>query len=312
MKTVIKSAALGLALSMSFGAAWAEYPDAPVSFVNPFPPGDLEDIIGRFFAEDFQEEYDVPTALVNKPGGGAGPFPGAIEVSMAPADGSMIGIFVMDVPLVGPQLGIPELAPNPFEPVGIFGTYPFVVATHKDAPFNSVEELAAYSKDNRVVVGHFGPELTPTQLTFAMAKENGIEIAADSAYDGIDCGVFAARDANVFNTTLPLVLPCLDDIKVLVSFTEKRIPLVDYAPAIGELSPNLAMGLWAGLFVHKDTPEDVRAAIEAVAQKTAASERAQNVANETGAFVYWKGAKEAQEQIDQDLKVMGYMADLLQ
>lgn len=66
-------------------ALLAEYPERPVSFVVPWPPGDLEDVITRFIAEDFQAEYGVPTGVINRPGGGGGPFPGAIEVANAPA-----------------------------------------------------------------------------------------------------------------------------------------------------------------------------------------------------------------------------------
>ena len=86
----------------------------------PFPPGDLEDVLTRIIAEEFQKKYGVAAAVVNKPGGGGGPFPGAAGVARAKADGSTVGSFVIGVPIVGPQVGIPELNPNPFEPVGHF------------------------------------------------------------------------------------------------------------------------------------------------------------------------------------------------
>ena len=113
------------ATAMAVTAMWAapaqaEYPEKPVSFVIPFPPGDLEDVLTRMIAEDFQKEYGVPAAVVNKPGGGGGPFPGAVEVAKAPADGSTVGSFVIGVPVVGPLIGIPELNPDPFDPLGIF------------------------------------------------------------------------------------------------------------------------------------------------------------------------------------------------
>ncbi len=65
------------ALSLCAGAALAEYPEKPVEFIVPWPPGDLEDVLTRMIAEDFQAEYGVPAAVVNKPGGGGGPFPGS-------------------------------------------------------------------------------------------------------------------------------------------------------------------------------------------------------------------------------------------
>lgn len=86
--------------------AQAEYPEKPVKFIVPFPPGDLEDILTRMIVDKFQETYRVPTALVNKPGGGGGPFPGAASVATEKADGYTIGSFVIDIPLVVPHVGI--------------------------------------------------------------------------------------------------------------------------------------------------------------------------------------------------------------
>ncbi|HBS50245.1 MAG TPA: transporter, partial [Rhodobacteraceae bacterium] len=298
------------ALALSAGAALAEYPEKPVNFIVPWPPGDLEDVLTRLIAEDFQEEYGVAAAVVNKPGGG--PFPGAIEVANAPADGYTIGSFVIGVPVVGHQIDIPPLTPAKFDPVGIFLTYPFVIATSADAPYSSMEELAAYAQENEVALGHFGDVLTPTQVTKAYAANNGFEWGSDAAFDALDCNTLASGDAVVINTTLQLILPCLDDVKVLVSITDERIPLVPDAPTIGELDETLNIALWNGLFVHKDTPQDVRDKIAAVAKETVMSERAQKVAEETGALVYWQGADEAAARIEANIETVARIGELLE
>ncbi|MGI9499287.1 MAG: tripartite tricarboxylate transporter substrate binding protein, partial [Geminicoccaceae bacterium] len=92
--------ATALALLSPLSAAAEGYPEKPVNFIVPWPPGDLEDVLTRMIAEDFQAKYDVPAAVVNKPGGGGGPFPGAIEVANAPADGYTIGSFVIGIPVL--------------------------------------------------------------------------------------------------------------------------------------------------------------------------------------------------------------------
>ena len=281
--------------------AMAEYPDKPVTFLIPFPPGDLEDVLTRMIAEDFQKEYGTPAAVVNKPGGGGGPFPGAVEVANAPADGSMIGSFVIGVPVVGPKIGIPELSPDPFDPLGIFLTYPFVIASSKSAPFSTMEELAEHAKSNKVALGHFGPPLVPTQVTLALAKKMGFSYASDAAFDALDCNTLASGDVDVMNTTIQLVLPCLDKVNILASVTGDRISLAPDARTVGEIVPELKVALWNGLFVHKDTPQDVRDKIIAVAKKTVMSDRAQQVAKDTGAGVYWQGAEDAKAQIKSDI-----------
>ncbi len=310
MKTFVTAVA---AATLAFaGAAVAEYPEKPVSFIVPWPPGDLEDVLTRMIAEDFQAAYGVAAAVVNKPGGGGGPFPGAIEVATAPADGYVIGSFVPAVSVIGHTIGIPELAPEKFDPVGIFLTYPFVIAAGGNAPYSSMEELAAHAKENDVVLGHFGDVLTPTQVTKALAKSMDFEWAADAAFDALDCNTLASGDADVINTTLQLILPCLDQVKVLVSITGERISKVPDTPAIGEVNAALDIALWNGLFVHKDTPADVREKIAAVASKTVMSERAQKVAAETGALVYWQDAAASAEVIEADKATLVTIGGMLE
>ncbi|MEZ5811741.1 MAG: tripartite tricarboxylate transporter substrate binding protein [Rhizobiaceae bacterium] len=311
-----KSIALALAAAISValpgaGTALAEYPEKPVQFIVPWPPGDLEDVLTRMIAEDFQAEYGQAAAVVNKPGGGGGPFPGAVEVATAPADGYMVGSFVIGVPVVGPTIGIPELNPDPFDPVGIFLTYPFVIVASKDAPYKSMKELAEYAKSNDVVLGHFGAPLAPTQVTLALAKNLGFSYASDAAYDALDCNTLASGDVDVMNTTIQLVMPCLDQVQVLASVTEERIPTAPDAPTVREVDETLDIALWNGLFVHKDTPADVREKIAAVAMKTITSDRAKKFAEETGAQIYWKDADASKAQIAKDIETTAKISEIL-
>jgi tripartite-type tricarboxylate transporter receptor subunit TctC len=311
---MLKRIIVGIAVLASFVplASFAEYPEKPVEFVVPWPPGDAEDVLTRMIAEDFQNKYGVPAAVVNKPGGGGGPFPGAIEVAKAPADGYTVGSFILAVPIIGPNIGIPELSPNPFEPLGAFLTYPFVIASGKNAPYASIDELAEYAKNNDVALGHFGAPLIPTKVTFALAKEKGFSFAADAAFDALDCNTLASGDVDVINTTLQLVLPCLDNINVLASIGETRIGLTPDTPTVGELNSNLTLSLWNGLFVHRDTPADVRDKIISVAQETMASDRAKDFMAKTGALVYWQNAEDTNARIARDTETLGKINAMLE
>lgn len=314
MKSLTRSAAaaiVGLGGLLGATAAIAEYPEGPVSFVVPWPPGDLEDVLTRMIAEDFQNEYDVPAAVVNKPGGGGGPFPGAVEVATAPADGYTVGSFIIAIPVVGPFIGIPELSPDPFEPLGAFLTYPFVIVAGGDAPYDDMEGLAAHAQANEVVLGHFGAPLIPTKVTFALAQSMGFSFASEAAFDMLDCNSLASGDVDVMNTTLQLILPCLDNVKVLASVGESRIALTPDTPTVAELAPELNISLWNGLFVHKDTPQDARDKIIAVAQATIASERAQKIAADTGALVYWQDADATTARIGSDIETFDRIEAML-
>lgn len=302
---------LFMGLSLIAYSAQADYPEKPVSFVVPWPPGDLEDILTRMIADEFQAEYGVPAAVVNKPGGGGGPFPGAVEVANAPADGYMVGSFIIAVPVIGPNVGIPELNPNPFEPIGNFLTYPFVIAAGGDAPYDDMQGLAEYARNNDVALGHFGAPLIPTRVTLAMAAKMGFEYASDAAFDALDCNTLASGDADVINTTLQLVLPCLDSIKILASITGDRISKTPDTPTVAEIVPELDIALWNGLFVHKDTPEDAREKIRSVAMRVMQSDKARKLSQETGALIYWQDVDEAYQQIEQDIDSVDRISQIL-
>jgi tripartite-type tricarboxylate transporter receptor subunit TctC len=312
MKKIISAVFLSTSVLLSAGAAMSEYPEKPVNFIVPWPPGDLEDVLTRMIAEDFQAKYDVAAAVVNKPGGGGGPFPGAIDVATADADGYTIGSFVIAVPAIGHNIGIPELAPEKFDPLGIFLTYPFVLAAAKDAPYSTIQELAEHAKSNKLALGHFGAPLPPTRATLAFAKNAGFEWGSEAAFDALDCNTLASGDADVINTTLQLVMPCLDDVTILATITDQRIAIVPDVPTLGEIDPTLNLALWNGLFVRKETPADVRQKIIDVAKATVMSDRAQEVAKNTGALIYWQDADAAAERIVADRATLGKIGEILQ
>ena len=71
MKKVV-SVAFALLASVSFtGVAMAEYPERPISIIEPWPPGDVDDQLLRVIAEQFTIETGVPAKVVNRHGGGA-------------------------------------------------------------------------------------------------------------------------------------------------------------------------------------------------------------------------------------------------
>ena len=309
MKRIVRPGAAALAAAMTLtaalavtvaGTARAEYPEKPVQFIVPWPPGDLEDVLTRMIAEELQSETGVAAAVVNKPGGGGGPFPGAAEVARAPADGYTVGSFVIGVPTVGALLGIEGIARDTFEPIGIFLTYPFVLAAAGDAPYSDLAGLAAHAKDNKVALGHFGYGLVPTRVSIIAGMDIGFEFGSEAAFDMLDCNTLASGDADVINTTVQLVLPCLEEITPLASITEDRIPVLPDTPTMAEQVPGLDISLWNGLFVPKGTPQAVKDKIAAVAERVVTSERAQKLSQETGALVYWQNAEQAAARIDAD------------
>lgn len=299
MKTQLGSVlAIALATCALSGVAHAEYPERPVTFVVPWPPGDLEDQLTRIIADALTEETGVPGKVINRPGGGA--VEGATFVAQSNPDGYTVGSFVIDVPTVHIIKNVATYDRSTFEPVGIFLTYPFALVARGDAPYSDMASLADYAKANPVKLGHFGYDVIPTMETFEAARQLGFQFAADTPADLLDCALLQSGDVDVMATSMALVLPCLDNVKVLAAYTDAPLSLAPDAKLLSQQVPGLDITLWNGLFVPKGTPQEVKDKLAAVAEKAMQSEKAQDVARNTGAGVYWMGPAEAAKRIDAD------------
>ena len=149
-------------------------------------------------------------------------------------------------------------------------------------------------------LGHFGYDLIPTMETFVAAKRLGFKFGADAAFDNLDCSTLANGDADVMNTTMALVLSCLDKVKVLAAYTDKPLTVAPDAKLLSEQVPGLNITLWNGLFVPKGTPQEVKDKVAAIAEEAMKSDKALGIARETGAGVYWMNAADSVKRIDAD------------
>ena len=81
----MKKTLLACVALLSVGAAWAEYPDKPVTIVVPFAAGGPTDKVARDLAEALRKPLNATIVIENV--GGAGGTLGATKVSKAAPDG---------------------------------------------------------------------------------------------------------------------------------------------------------------------------------------------------------------------------------
>ena len=133
-------AAPGLARAQS-GA----YPDKPIRFLVPYPPGGGTDVIARIVQERFQAVLGQPILIDNK--GGAGGAVGSEIAARAAPDGYTV-LFTLSShtinPAIFPKLGFDTV--KDFEPVGLVASLPQILAANPQLPVNSVAELVAMAK----------------------------------------------------------------------------------------------------------------------------------------------------------------------
>ena len=277
----------------------AEYPNRPVKFIVPWPPGDIEDILTRLIAEEMSSQTGKPATVINKPGGGG--VIGAAQVGRGKANGLTIGSFVADILTTQIISGNAPFDQNTFEPVGIFLDYPFVIAAKNDAPYNNMAELAKYSQENDVSLAHFGYQALPTAITFKAADKIGLKFSSNAPFDSINCNTLANGDADVVNTTTQTILSCLQsgDVKIIASITQDRMSISPDVATLNEQT-GVKQTTWNGLFVKKGTPENIKQKIADIAQAALKSPQVKDISESTGANVFWIGGKEAQTIVNND------------
>jgi tripartite-type tricarboxylate transporter receptor subunit TctC len=153
----------GLGLTAHAQPAAAEWPNKPIRWVVPFPPGGAMDAIARTLGEKAAKSLGQPFVIENKPG--AGGNIGADFVAKQPGDG-----YTMMITSIGMATNKPlysKLSYDPikdFAPVSLLAVVPNVLVTNATQPdVKNVKDLIAAARS------------APGKLTYASAG-NGTSI----------------------------------------------------------------------------------------------------------------------------------------
>ena len=298
MKTITKVAAsAALAFASLAGPALAEYPERPVEFVVPWPPGDIEDTITRMISEAFRNETGVPASTVNIKGGGG--LVGATHVFSQPADGYTVGAFSGNILSAHIIRGNATYDREEFEPLAVIIGYGQILAANANAPFSNLEELAEYAKSNEITLGALGLNGPPALQTLKVANEMGFEFTNIATYDEATCQLLANGEVDIMIGGATL-RPCMisGEAKGIASLTLARIPIYPDVETLDEQVPGIATPGWTGLFVRKDTPQEARDVIARIAKEVVESDEAQEIGARVGAVVQWMPKDEADVFID--------------
>ena len=162
------------------------YPDKPVKFVVPYPPGGGTDVIARIVQGRFQAVLGQPVIIDNR-GGGGGSL-GTDIVAKAPPDGYTV-LFTLSSHTINPAIypKLPFDTAKDFEPVGTVASLPQILVANPQFPANTVPELIALAKQRPAFVqfasvgngspGHLAGELfnvrTGTQILHVPYRGGG-------------------------------------------------------------------------------------------------------------------------------------------
>src|SRR5437764_851191 len=154
----MKLIAMMVAMLLGSGAYAQSWPQKPVRFIVPFPPGGATDISARLLGERLTQIWGQTVVIENR--GGAGGGVGAAEAARAAPDGYTL-FFPSGSVVTANQHIYEKLNYDPekdFVPVTNVVTGPQVLVVAVSSPYKSVQELieAARADPGTLTFGHAG------------------------------------------------------------------------------------------------------------------------------------------------------------
>ena len=247
-------------LALLCGAASAqEYPNKPIRWIVPFPPGGGADATARIISQKIQQNTGK-TLLVDYKSGAGGNI-GTEHVARAPADGYTI-LQTTNGHTIQPHLRKQSWDPiKDFIPITIVASYPLLIAVHPSVPAQTLQELVAYAKKNpgKLSYGSSGPG-GPLHVGAEIFKRAaGVDIL-HVPYKGnapMTLAVLSGEVSMVFDSmTGPLPNVRAGKLRALGYMGEKRSPQLPDVPTATEAGVPVVYAAWNGMMAPGGTPPE--------------------------------------------------------
>ncbi len=245
------------------GASAAQpYPVRPITMIVPFPAGGATDTLARFLAEKMREVLGQPIIIENV-GGAAGTI-GVGRAVRSAADGYTLSIGTSTTHmLTGGLYALPFDLLKALEPVIYIGAEPLLLAARKDFPASDLKGLIAYLKANpdKVSVGIAGVGAAGHLAGIAFQKQTGTKFQfvpyrgnAPAMQDLLAGQIdFMMEPSSNFRSLI-----ATGSIKPIAVTGKTRLPSSPTIPTVEQAGlPGFTASLWYGLWVPKDTPQDI-------------------------------------------------------
>jgi len=256
-------------------AAHAEFPDRPITLVNPFPNGGATDRVARILAPKVSQILGQSVIIEARPG--AGSIIGNAYVAKAHPDGYTLLISQIGLASNASLMkNLPYDTRKDFQPIAGMADAPGLILAPTSAPFNTFQEFTAYAKANpgKVTYGTTGAGTWPDLGMALLAIQAKLPLTP-VPYKGTSQvlpDLIAGRVDTMlvsYGSTEGLVKA--GKLKILASTTEKRAEELPDVPTVAELGyPDYRTSIWVGVVGPAGMPPDVANKLEQAFMKAGA------------------------------------------
>ncbi|WP_454689875.1 Bug family tripartite tricarboxylate transporter substrate binding protein [Achromobacter aloeverae] len=241
--------------------AHAAYPDHPIRFIVPFPPGGSTDVAARIVCERAQKILGQPIVIYNQGGGGA--IVGSTTAAQAAPDGYTL-LLVQPSHASNPSLirQLPYDTEKAFVPISGLAWHPGLLVASPSKPYKTFAEFIAYTKAHPGKVSYATAGVgTFPHLTMALLSEVGGLSMVHVPYKGAGptkTDLIAGRvdvKVDAYATSIGLIQK--GELRALAVTGKGRIPQLPDVPAVEETYPGFESSIWMGVAAPAGVPPDV-------------------------------------------------------
>lgn len=265
----VGSLSLLAALGMP-GIAFAEYPEKPITYTIPFDPGGESDVTARFQEPHLEEILGVDVNVNHRPGGGGAVGWSEFQNNAEPTGYEIIGVNIPHIiaqPIMRENAGYQT---DNWEIAMFFHLTPNALIVPEDSPFETLDDLVQYAKENpqAVTLGGSGTFSANHLGALRLEREADIDITyiPFTGTGPLPAAIQGGHVSGIFNYSM-LGVQMQDNARVLAVASEERVPALPDVPTFKELGYDIVGGAYRGFAVPKGTPEkNVNTLVQAFAK----------------------------------------------
>ena len=235
------------------------YPSKPVRFICPFPPGGLNDLLARYFAQRLTDVFGQQVFVDNR--GGAAGIIGAEAGMRAAPDGYTIVMANLSMLAINPSL----YAKLPYEPMRDFAHVIELAESinlllvHPSLPARSVKALLALAKAHPGDINFGSPGIgTPQHLAIELMNSMAGVKMHHVPYKGSGAGIPAliAGESQVYMEPIATIMPHVKSgrVRALAVTSAQRAAMLPELPTMADTLPGYEFASWYGVLMPAATP----------------------------------------------------------
>jgi len=245
-------------------AVWAQqFPNKPLKFVVPYPPGGGTDAVGRVLSVKLSASLGQQVVVENRPG--AGGNIGVHFIASSAADGYTMGLTDTGTIAIAPWTtkDLPYHPLRDFTHLAMASSQPYLVVAHPSVQVNNLKELVALAKakpgnlsfastsQGNELAGELFKMMTDTDILHVPYKGGG------QAINDLLGGQVNLMFASAASSSAHVSAGKLRALAVTSSARVDSLPNVPTAREAGYA--DLVISSWYGVAVPAKTPQDIAA-----------------------------------------------------